>query len=110
MMPMPPAERSEDNPWPQWPKVLKTDYGQEEAIEVFGNDPRIYTTTVKEFIKDKKGKLKEAVLVKLKAQKDEKSGRMMMVPVEGSEEKVPCQLVLIASIIASPTKAKLAIR
>ncbi|MBQ9867563.1 MAG: FAD-dependent oxidoreductase, partial [Lachnospiraceae bacterium] len=70
---------------------------QEEAIEVFGSDPRIYTTTVKEFIKDKKGKLKEAVLVKLKAQKDEKSGRMMMVPVEGSEETVPCQLVLIAA-------------
>ncbi len=97
MMPCPLKERAANNPWPEWPKVLKTDYGQEEAIEVFGSDPRIYTTTVKEFIKDKKGKLKEAVLVKLKAQKDEKSGRMMMVPVEGSEEKVPCQLVLIAA-------------
>ncbi len=97
MMPCPPKERAANNPWPEWPKVLKTDYGQEEAIAVFGSDPRIYTTTVKEFIKDKKGKLKEAVLVKLKAQKDEKSGRMMMVPIEGSEEKVPCQLVLIAA-------------
>ena len=97
MMPCPPTERAANNPWPEWPKVLKTDYGQEEAIAVFGNDPRIYQTTVKEFIKDKKGKLKEAVLVKLKAEKDPKSGRMMMVPVEGSEEKVPCQLVLIAA-------------
>ena len=97
MMPVPAKKRMPSNPWPEWPKVLKTDYGQEEAIEVFGSDPRIYTTTVKEFIKDKKGKLKEAVLVKLKAQKDEKSGRMMMVPVEGSEETVPCQLVLIAA-------------
>ena len=97
MMPCPPTERAANNPWPEWPKVLKTDYGQEEAIAVFGSDPRIYQTTVKEFIKDKKGKLKEAVLVKLKAEKDPKSGRMMMVPVEGSEEKVPCQLVLIAA-------------
>ena len=97
MMPCPPTERAANNPWPEWPKALKTDYGQEEAIAVFGSDPRIYQTTVKEFIKDKKGKLKEAVLVKLKAEKDPKSGRMMMVPVEGSEEKVPCQLVLIAA-------------
>src|SRR5699024_2890749 len=55
MMPMPPKERAANNPWPQWPRVLKTDYGQEEAIAVFGSDPRIYQTTVKEFIADKKG-------------------------------------------------------
>ena len=55
MMPQPPAARTPSNPWPEWPKVLKTDYGQEEAIAVFGHDPRIYQTTVTEFIKDKKG-------------------------------------------------------
>ena len=55
MMPEPPSERQEGNPWPEWPRVLKTDYGQEEAIHVFGADPRVYQTTVKEFIKDKKG-------------------------------------------------------
>lgn len=49
MMPKAPDERTESNPWPQWPLVCKTDYGQEEAIAVFGHDPRIYTTTVKEF-------------------------------------------------------------
>lgn len=54
MMPQPPAARTPSNPWPEWPKVLKTDYGQEEAIAVFGHDPRIYQTTVTEFIKDKK--------------------------------------------------------
>ena len=97
MMPCPPSERVANNPWPEWPRVLKTDYGQEEAIEVFGQDPRVYTTTVKEFIKDKKGNVKQAVLVKLKGEKDPKSGRMMMVPVEGSETKVPCDLVLIAA-------------
>ena len=97
MMPEPPAERAESNPWPQWPKVLKTDYGQEEAIAVFGKDPRVYTTTVKEFIKDDKGNLKQAVLVKLESKKDEKTGRMMMVNVPGSEYVVDCDLVLIAA-------------
>ncbi|MCD7867333.1 MAG: glutamate synthase subunit beta [Clostridiales bacterium] len=97
MMPMPPAERTEDNPWPEWPKVLKTDYGQEEAIAVFGHDPRIYQTTVTEFIKDKKGNVCKARIVKLKSQKDEKTGRMNMVPVEGTEEVIPADLVLIAA-------------
>ncbi len=50
MMPMPPTERAASNPWPEWPKVFKTDYGQEEAIAVFGHDPRVYQTTVTEFI------------------------------------------------------------
>ena len=68
MMPMPPTERAASNPWPEWPKVLKTDYGQEEAIAVFGHDPRVYQT-----------------------------GRMMMVPVEGTEEVIPADLVLIAA-------------
>lgn len=97
MMPKPPVERTASNPWPQWPRVLKTDYGQEEAIAVFGHDPRIYQTTVKEFIKDKNGNVKKAVLVHLESKKDEKSGRMMMVPVEGSEKTVDAQLVLISA-------------
>ncbi|MCR5546511.1 MAG: FAD-dependent oxidoreductase, partial [Lachnospiraceae bacterium] len=97
MMPMPSCERLASNPWPQWPRVLKTDYGQEEAIWKFGSDPRVYQTTVKEFIKDKKGNLKEVVLVSLESKKDEATGRMMMVPVEGSEKKVTCQMVLIAA-------------
>lgn len=97
MMSAPPKERRENNPWPQWPLILKTDYGQEEAIAVFGSDPRIYETTVKEFKKDKKGKLKSVVLVSLESKVDKKSGRRMMVPVEGSEKEVPCQMVLIAA-------------
>ena len=97
MMPEPPKERLASNPWPEWPKVLKVDYGQEEAIYKFGSDPRIYKTTVKEFKKDKKGKLKSVILVSLESKKDEKTGRMSMVPVEGSEKEVPAQLVLIAA-------------
>ena len=97
MMPKAPDERTESNPWPQWPLVCKTDYGQEEAIAVFGHDPRIYTTTVKEFKKDRSGNLKSAILVSLESKVDEKTKRRVMVPVEGTEKEVPCQLVLIAA-------------
>ena len=97
MMPKPPECRTASNTWPEWPKVLKTDYGQEEAAWKFGEDPRVYQTTVKEFIKDKKGNLKEAVLVSLEPQVDEKTGRTAMVPVENSERTVPAQIVLIAA-------------
>ena len=97
MMPKAPDGRSETNPWPQWPLVCKTDYGQEEAIAVFGHDPRIYTTTVKEFKKDKKGKLCKVVTIQLESKVDEATGRRMMVPVEGTEKELPCELVLIAA-------------
>ena len=97
MMPRPGETRAASNPWPQWPKVLKTDYGQEEAIALFGHDPRIYQTTVKEFRKDKNGNVKKAVIVSLESKKDEKSGRMMMAPVEGSEKVIDAELVLIAA-------------
>ena len=97
MMPKLPDERAENNPWPEWPRICKTDYGQEEAIAVFGHDPRIYQTTVKEFKMNKKGEVTKAVLVNLESKKDEKTGRMMMVPVEGSEKEIPADLVLIAA-------------
>ena len=97
MMPKAPDTRGENNPWPEWPKVCKTDYGQEEAKAVFGHDPRVYETTVKEFKKDKDGNLNQAVLVKLTPNKDEKTGRMLMTEVPGSEYTVPAQLVLIAA-------------
>ncbi|MGN0483324.1 MAG: glutamate synthase subunit beta [Lachnospiraceae bacterium] len=97
MMPKAPDQRAEDNPWPQWPKVCKTDYGQEEAIAVFGHDPRIYQTTVKEFLKDKNGNVCGLKVVKLTPEKDEKTGRINMVEVPGSETKMDADLVLIAA-------------
>ena len=97
MMPKLPDERAVSNPWPQWPRVCKTDYGQEEAIAVFGHDPRIYTTTVKEFIKDDKGTLIAVKTVKLEFVTDEKSGRKVPKEIEGSEEILPCELCLIAA-------------
>ena len=97
MMPKLPDTRAANNPWPQWPRVCKTDYGQEEAAAVFGSDPRIYQTTVKEFLKDENGALRGAVLLSLQPEKDPATGRMSMKPVEGSEREVPAELVLIAA-------------
>ena len=90
MMPKPPVDRTVDNPWPEWPKVLKTDYGQQEAIAVFGKDPRIFQTTVKELIK-KDNKLSEVVIVKTTF----KDGKL--VEIEDSEKKIPCDLLIIAA-------------
>ena len=97
MMPKAPDDRAENNPWPEWPKVCKPDYGQQEAIAMFGHDPRVYQTTVKEFLKDKNGNLSGLVTVKLESKKDEKTGRMAMVEVAGSEKKMEADLVLIAA-------------
>ncbi|MCI8449473.1 MAG: glutamate synthase subunit beta [Eubacterium sp.] len=97
MMPKAPDTRAADNPWPEWPKVFKTDYGQEEAAAVFGHDPRVYQTTVKEFLKDKNGNLSSIVTVQLESRKDEKTGRMIMAEVSGSEKKIPADLALIAA-------------
>ena len=97
MMPKLPDQRAANNPWPEWPRVCKTDYGQEEAIAVYGHDPRIYQATVKEFIADKSGKLKKVKLVKLEPKKDEKTGRMNMAEIAGSEFEIPADYVLIAA-------------
>ena len=96
MMEKAPDVRAEDNPWPEWPRICKTDYGQEEAIALFGHDPRIYTTTVKEFLKDKNGNVRELVTVQLESKKDE-GGRTVMREVAGSEKKLPADVVLIAA-------------
>ena len=97
MMPKAPDKRAENNPWPEWPKVCKTDYGHQEAIALYGHDPRMYCTTVKEFIKDKKGNLKAVKVVELKWEKDAATGRMNMTEVAGSEKELPAQICLIAA-------------
>ena len=97
MMPKPPAERAANNPWPEWPRVLKTDYGQEEAIALFGDDPRIYETTVKEFLKDADGNVCGAKCVMLNWEKDPETGRMKMSEEPGSEYIIDCDIVLIAA-------------
>lgn len=97
MMPKLSENRLDNNPWPQWPKVLKTDYGQEESVAVFGKDPREYQTTVKEFICDKQGNVKQALIVKVEMKKDKETGKMMMKEISKSEKLVSVDLVLIAA-------------
>ncbi len=97
MMPKLPDERAENNPWPEYPRVCKTDYGQEEAAAVFGCDPRRYCTTVKEFIKGEDNKLTAVKTVRLEFARDEETGRMIPKEIEGSEEIIPCELCLIAA-------------
>ena len=96
MMPQPPAERTASNPWPEWPRVLKVDYGQTECIAKFGKDPRVYQTTVKEFLKDEAGNLTGAVISCLKPERDPETGRTNMVPT-GKEFTYDCQLAFIAA-------------
>lgn len=97
MMPKAPDTRTENNPWPEWPKVCKTDYGQEEAIAVFGHDPRVYESTVKEFIADKDGNLIKAKIVKLQSKYNEEAKRFVMEEVPGSEYEIDVDLVFIAA-------------
>lgn len=97
MLPKLPDTRAENNPWPEWPRVCKTDYGQEEAIDTFGNDPRLYQTTVKEFVADEQGNLCKVVIVRLESKQEEATKRMMMAEVAGSETTVEVDMVLIAA-------------
>ena len=97
IMPELPDKRAENNPWPQWPMVCKTDYGQEEAAYLFGSDPRLYETTVKEFISDENGSLSAVKTVKLKWTTDSETGRKTMEEIKDSEQIIPCELCLIAA-------------
>ena len=92
MMPAPPEERLPGNPWPEWPRVLRTDYGQTEAIFRQGSDPRIYETTVKQILTDAEGRISGLETVKLRRTPE---GRF--ANVEGSEQTLPCELLLIAA-------------
>lgn len=104
ILPKPPLERQPDNPWPEWPKVLKVDYGQEEAAAKQGADPRTYLTTVKKFIGDAEGKVKELVTVQIKWDKNEK-GQFVPVEQAGTEKTIPADLVLLAMGFVGPEQA-----
>ena len=91
----PVTERAENNPWPEWPKVLKVDYGQQEFIDLYGKDPREYLTTVTAVHADKDGNLESVDTVNVEWKKGD-NGRMAPVPVEGSEKNWKAELVLLA--------------
>lgn len=91
----PVKERAANNPWPEWPKVLKVDYGQEEYIELFGKDPREYLTTVTKVNTDKDGNVESVDTVKVEWKKGE-NGRFAPVPVSGTEKNYKAELILLA--------------
>ena len=101
ILPQPPLERAPDNPWPEWPKVYRLDYGQEEAAAKFGADPRIYLTTAKKFAGDDTGHVKAVHTVQIEWQKNEK-GQFVPKEVPGTERVLPTQLVLLAMGFLGP--------
>ncbi len=101
ILPKPPMERAANNPWPEWPKVYKMDYGQEEAAAKFGADPRIYLTTATKFEGDEHGHVKAAHLVDVVWEKNEK-GQFIPRNVAGTERVAPTQLVLLAMGFLGP--------
>ncbi|KNY28217.1 glutamate synthase subunit beta [Pseudobacteroides cellulosolvens] len=106
IMPEPPKERQPSNPWPEWPKVLKVDYGQEEAIALYGKDPREYCITTKKMVSDDNGNVKEVHTVKVEWKKDD-SGRFIPVEISGTEKVWAADLVLLAMGFLGPEETVL---
>lgn len=94
ILPQPPLERQSDNPWPEWPKILRVDYGQAEAIARDGGDPRHYSILTKKFVGDENGRVKELHTVQVEWQSV--NGRFVPVDIPGTEKVWPAQLVLLA--------------
>lgn len=101
ILPQPPSERAADNPWPEWPKVYKMDYGQEEAAAKFGADPRVYTTTATKFEGDENGNVKAVHTVQVQWERNEK-GQFIPKHIPGTEKVIPAQLVLLAMGFLGP--------
>jgi glutamate synthase (NADPH/NADH) small chain len=97
----PPQERQPDNPWPEWPRVMKVDYGQEEAMSIYGRDPRVYNIQSKRFVGDENGQVKEVhtILVEWVAGPN---GRLSPREIPGTEKVWPAQLVLLAMGFLGP--------
>jgi glutamate synthase (NADPH/NADH) small chain len=101
ILPKPPLERAPDNPWPEWPKVYRLDYGQEEAAAKFGADPRVYLTTATRFEGDAHGQVKAVHTVQVQWDRNEK-GQFIPQNVPGTEKVLPAQLVLLAMGFLGP--------
>jgi glutamate synthase (NADPH/NADH) small chain len=101
ILPRPPLERAPDNPWPEWPKVYRLDYAQEEAAAKFGADPRLYLTTAKKFTGDPSGQVQQVHTVEIEWKRDQ-NGRFTALEVPGTERTRPAQLVLLALGFSGP--------
>ena len=101
LLPRPPDSRGPDNPWPQWPRIFRVDYGHAEVAEKFGGDPREYSILSKEFISGANGEVKGIRTVQVEWAKDD-SGRFQMAEVPGSEKEFKADLVLLAMGFLGP--------
>jgi len=101
ILPKPPLERAKDNPWPEWPKTYKLDYGQEETAAKFGADPRVYLTTATKFEGDANGQVKAVHTVQVEWAKNDK-GQFIPKNIPGTEKVLPAQLVLLAMGFLGP--------
>ena len=101
ILPQPPLERQPDNPWPEWPKILRVDYGQEEAEARFGADPRIYLIHTERFVGDADGNVKELHTVEIEWGKNE-NGAFIPKPLSGTEKVWPADLVFLAMGFLGP--------
>ena len=102
ILPEPPLERPPGNPWPEWPKVLRVDYGQEEAMALQGKDPRNYLIMTKAMVGDDNGHVKELHTVEIEWVFSENGGRPFPKEIEGTEKVWPAQLVLLAMGFLGP--------
>jgi glutamate synthase (NADPH/NADH) small chain len=100
LLQQPPEERAADNPWPEWPLILRTDYGHEEVVAKFGSDPRTYSVATKEFIDDGNGNVKALKIIEVKWLK--KAGQWKMSEIEGTERTLETDLVLLAMGFLGP--------
>ncbi|KAJ2378105.1 glutamate synthase [NADH] [Coemansia sp. RSA 2611] len=100
LLPQPPRERAADNPWPQYPRVYRIDYGHEEVISRWGKDPRIYSISAKRFLGNSRGHL--CGIETVRVQWTREAGRWSMEEVEGSKEVVEADLVFLAMGFLGP--------
>uniref|UniRef100_A0A023EWE8 glutamate synthase (NADH) n=1 Tax=Aedes albopictus TaxID=7160 RepID=A0A023EWE8_AEDAL len=103
ILPTPPEKRAQDNPWPQWPKIFRVDYGHEEVRVKWGNDPRQYSTTTKEFVSDGNGNIKGVNTVQVEWTQSP-TGQWSMKEVAGTEKYYPADLILLAMGFLGPEK------
>lgn len=101
LLPQPPQTRAPGNPWPQWPRIFRVDYGHQEAAAKFGKDPRTYEVLTKRFIGDENGVVKGLEVIRVQWEKDA-NGRFQFKEVEGSEEILEADLVLLAMGFLGP--------
>ncbi|KAI5951327.1 GLT1 [Candida jiufengensis] len=108
LLPHPPATRPKDNPWPQWPRIFRVDYGHTEVSTHYGKDPREYSILSKEFVGED-GKVKGIKTVRVEWKRSD-SGAWQMAEVAGSEEFFPADVVLLSMGFIGPDSDNLEVK